>query len=1367
MKEDKWLRLWVVGILVLSLGFACEKEDEDPGQPDVLDISADGKGDAAICTPDCEGKECGDDGCDGDCGSCPEAAPTCKEGKCVVDCEPDCAQKECGDDGCGGDCGECDDGLGCTEDKCQEGQCSVELQQFFCLVEGICVPSGTKAPANLCTECLPNTATDGWTAAEDGTPCGGTKICFQGACCDGAANCGDRECGADGCGGTCGECPDGLPICDEDSGVCISDCVPSCDGNECGDDGCGTACGECVKGYECAAIDEGTECLAQCGALCEGKACGVAGVSGECECGTCFDDHLCTDDECVDGACAYVDNNVECDDGNPCTGNDMCQGGSCQGDLLPPEQLVVEECLCLSDEDCEELEDGDVCNGTLECNGAAIPPVCQVVQGSILECDDGNPCTENACDPDNGCVFAADNDADCSDENVCNGLETCSNGNCLPGQPLECDDANPCMDDSCDQQQGCLNVPNDQNSCQDDDVCNGDEYCDGGGCMSGAPLVCSDNNICTLDLCAADTGCEFPSNESACDDGLVCTDDGCGNNECTNAIQAFFCVVDKTCVPSGTVDPADACSQCQPNSSQTGWTELPDGTPCGAGSVCFGGACCKKSLNCAGKDCGDDGCGGICGGCPKSFFCNDGNCEEDPCEPSCAGKECGPDGCSDTCGDCLANEFCTVQGICICLPDCVGKFCGSDGCGELCGECPEKHTCQAGECVEDPCQPQCVGKECGDDACGDVCGACEQDEACVDGSCQQLGGPDSCLGHCGGPSTDCYCDDLCFAFGSCCTDVCAACPDLQPCKCGDGQCQNFEACDTCPDDCGCEAPETCDGGECACPQGNAICDGLCCAPGEVCTQGACCEPSCAGKACGSDGCGGGCGDCTALDQLFCASAVCVNNQCELTVGTFFCVVEGTCVPSGTENPEKPCEKCQPLKSQVDWSSVENEIPCGNGLACHNGVCCNFDCYAKQCGSDGCGDVCGICPDTVECFEDICSICDDGNDVDWDGCTDGALSEFLVHTTTYADQLAPRMGTFADGSFALVWQSDQQDGDGQGIFARYFDPQGWPMGAEIGVTTTTKNAQQWPDIGVHADGRHMITWSSWQQDGDGWGVYGRLFDKDGVPTSGEIKLNGSTAGDQSASRVAALDNGVGYVVVWNHKGGKWADARAFDMSGEPLGPTVTSKQGTALNSGPAVAALGPDKFVVTWEAKNPNYRDVMIQLWKIDGTKITDAFVGAEYSQYDQTKTQPARLADGGFIVVWQGYDDSNQGIRYRAFDADGEPSSDEFLANLFTTGSQTQGSIAVLPTGDFVITWSGTGDAVGDYIWFRIFAGPGQPITGEIMANVYTDDTQTGAVVGPLVDGSFLLSWMSRFQDGGSWGVYGQRFDKFGNKLYN
>lgn len=104
-------------------------------------------------------------------------------------------------------------------------------------------------------------------------------------------------------------------------------------------------------------------------------------------------------------------------------------------------------------------------------------------------------------------------DADCDDGSVCNGQERCVNGACQPGTPLVCDDGNPCTENSCDPVGGCQHAPVAAGtSCDDGNVCNGQETCDGNGtCQPGTPLVCDDGNPCTANACDPATGCHFPN----------------------------------------------------------------------------------------------------------------------------------------------------------------------------------------------------------------------------------------------------------------------------------------------------------------------------------------------------------------------------------------------------------------------------------------------------------------------------------------------------------------------------------------------------------------------------------------------------------------------------------------------------------------------------------------------------------------------------------------------------------------------------------------------------------------------------------------------------------------------------------------
>ena len=254
------------------------------------------------CTPDCAGKKCGADGCGGNCGICPDGT-YCDNDECIGECLPKCAKKECGDNGCGGVCGTCAD-----DQTCSDGQC---LSLMSC-AQGIDCLFLCSMPFDACWEnCVGEIAYGEQVRFLDlfdcvmefckDVPGGRFDIgCFENAvasvcmniyneCIDCKPDCGGKQCGPDGCGGSCGICPDGT-YCEDFQ--CKETCVPQCFGKECGTDGCGGVCGTCPGGAVCS--DGKCECVPDC----TGKVCGSDGCGGSC--GTCTVGTICVEGQCVE-----------------------------------------------------------------------------------------------------------------------------------------------------------------------------------------------------------------------------------------------------------------------------------------------------------------------------------------------------------------------------------------------------------------------------------------------------------------------------------------------------------------------------------------------------------------------------------------------------------------------------------------------------------------------------------------------------------------------------------------------------------------------------------------------------------------------------------------------------------------------------------------------------------------------------------------------------------------------------------------------------------------------------------------------------------------------------------------------------------
>ncbi|MFH1532228.1 MAG: Ig-like domain-containing protein, partial [Pseudomonadota bacterium] len=172
-------------------------------------------------------------------------------------------------------------------------------------------------------------------------------------------------------------------------------------------------------------------------------------------------------------------------------------------------------------------------------------------------------------------------------------------GNCDGVDALSCDDCEPCVTDVFDGGI-CVHTPiGDGGVCDDGDLCTGDGTCQDLVCLPGGALDCDDQNVCTADGCVSDMGCyHLPLDGLPCNGG-ICLSGSCCLPDCGG----------KACGPDGC---GGSCGTC------------------GAGLVCDQGVCVDPCTpDCAGKECGDDGCGGTCP-CGAGFVCDGTTCVFDP-----------------------------------------------------------------------------------------------------------------------------------------------------------------------------------------------------------------------------------------------------------------------------------------------------------------------------------------------------------------------------------------------------------------------------------------------------------------------------------------------------------------------------------------------------------------------------------------------------------------------------------------------------------------------------------------------------------------------------------------------------------------
>ena len=255
---------------------------------------------------------------------------------------------------------------------------------------------------------------------------------------------------------------------------------------------------------------------------------------------------------------------------------------------------------------CLPASDGAVCGDRNPCNGTESCQQGTCRAGEPLVCDDGNVCTQDDCQSGVGCVYAAVMDGtQCLDDNICNGTETCQAGVCQASGPLDCDDGDDCTHDTCDAEQGCRHepvsdgtacdagpcgpgqctagaciIPNEEQVCDDGQVCTKD-WCDSASGCQHEPVDCDDGNECTLDSCDATQGCRHdPVTEGTVCGAGPCGAGQCSAGECIVPAEEQLCDDGQPC----TRDWCDSATGCQHEA-------LPDNVSCGECQMCVGGQC--------------------------------------------------------------------------------------------------------------------------------------------------------------------------------------------------------------------------------------------------------------------------------------------------------------------------------------------------------------------------------------------------------------------------------------------------------------------------------------------------------------------------------------------------------------------------------------------------------------------------------------------------------------------------------------------------------------------------------------------------------------------------------------------------------
>jgi hypothetical protein len=329
-------------------------------------------------------------------------------------------------------------------------------------------------------------------------------------------------------------------------------------------------------------------------------------------------------------------------------------------------------------------------------------------------------------------------------------------------------------------------------------------------------------------------------------------------------------------------------------------------------------------------------------------------------------------------------------------------------------------------------------------------------------------------------------------------------------------------------------------------------------------------------------------------------------------------------------------------------------------------------------------------------------------------------------------------------------------------------QGNPLGPEFRVNTYTTSDQGRPSVAADSAGNFVVAWDSGSYPRN---IFAQRYAGSGVPLGPEFRVNDFTFGVHSYPSVAAQAAG-DFVVIWQYAPLEPDGLRGqrFASSGVPLGSSFVVGA-TSYSYDPDTAFDSAGNFVVVWAANvfDGSADNVFARRFASSGAPLGPGFRVNTYTTGVQRQPSVAVDPSGNFVVVWGSYpqDGSGFGVSGQRFASSGVPLGSEFSVSTYITGGQPNPSVAVDPSGNIVVVWGGPDGPVPAFfgVFGRRYANSGVPLGAVFRVNTATTLDQEYPDVAVDASGNFVVVWRSFLQDQSAFGTYGQRYESSGVPL--
>lgn len=178
----------------------------------------------------------------------------------------------------------------------------------------------------------------------------------------------------------------------------------------------------------------------------------------------------------------------------------------------------------------------------------------------------------------------------------------------------------------------------------------------------------------------------------------------------------------------------------------------------------------------------------------------------------------------------------------------------------------------------------------------------------------------------------------------------------------------------------------------------------------------------------------------------------------------------------------------------------------------------------------------------------------------------------------------------------------------------------------------------------------------------------------------------------------------------------------------------------------IAALPNGRFVVSWSSyfgTSGRSNDIFGRIFEPNCSPVGNEFQINQITTGNQTQPSIAVKDSEEFIVTWQGYssDEDKFDIFAQWIDSNGLPTGDELqINNIIKENDQVCPNIAINKSGSFVIVWESETDPNSTAICCRKYDNKGMAIGNELQVSIEPDSRYPNVSIDP--NGNFTIVWI-------------------------